>query len=44
MLSVSGGCAAGVLAGFDAKLIYIATASHITDMSSRPFALGESQI
>jgi hypothetical protein len=33
MLSVDGGCAAGIVVGFDDKTVYIATAAHITNLS-----------
>lgn len=37
MLSVSGGCAAGIIAGYDDKAVYIATAAHVADLSAPPF-------
>jgi WD40 repeat protein len=37
MLSVNGGCAAGIIVGYDEKAIYIATAAHIADLSRQPF-------
>ena len=37
MLSVKGGCAAGIIVGYDEKVVYIATAAHIADLSTRPF-------
>ena len=36
MLSVDGGCAAGIVAGYDEKAVYIATAAHIADLSHQP--------
>jgi WD40 repeat protein len=37
MLSVDGGCAAGIIAGYDDKTIYVATAAHVADLSAPPF-------
>jgi len=37
MLSVKGGCAAGIIVGYDEKVVYIATAAHIADLSAPPF-------
>jgi len=35
MLSVNGGCAAGIIVGYDEKVVYIATAAHIADLSAQ---------
>jgi WD40 repeat protein len=37
MLSVDGGCAAGIILGFDDKAIYVGTAAHVADLSKTPF-------
>jgi len=37
MLSVNRGCAAGIIVGYDEKVVYIATAAHIADLSTQPF-------
>ncbi len=37
MLSVNGGCAAGIIVGYDEKVVYVATAAHIADLSKQPF-------
>jgi WD40 repeat protein len=34
MLSVNGGCAAGIIVGYDEKTVYVATAAHIADLST----------
>jgi len=39
MLSVNGGCAAGIVVGYDEKVVYVATAAHIADLSSQPLPL-----
>ena len=36
MLNPAGGYAAGIIVGYDARLVYIATAAHITDLSANP--------
>ena len=38
MLKVNGAVAAGIVAGFDADKMYIATAAHVADLGSEPLA------
>lgn len=36
MLSVDGGCSAGIIVGYDERMVYIATAAHIAALSAKP--------
>jgi len=36
MLSMNGGCAAGIIVGYDENALYVATAAHIADLATKP--------
>jgi WD40 repeat protein len=39
MLSVEGGCAGGIIVGYDEKTVYVATAAHVADLSAQSLPL-----